>query len=117
MNYLFKPQNLLPNEAHAILEVKEHNRDWNITLNTYGRNIVYKLDTGAQVNLLPISEVNKFKKKPKLQRTLIKLSAYNGSEITVLGKVDAVVSIDGKKLLNEFIVVEENFKPILGLNM
>ena len=50
--------------------------DWNIKLKTNGINIMYKIDPGAQVNLLSINEVNKFNPKPELLKTNVRLNEW-----------------------------------------
>ena len=49
--------------------------DWTINLDTNGSNVRYKLDTGAQVNVLPRSQYNRLIRKPKLKSTKVKLTA------------------------------------------
>jgi hypothetical protein len=45
-----------------------------------------KLDTGAQVNVMPVKVYNSLKTKSKvLQPTKVKLTAYGGNRIPVLG--------------------------------
>jgi hypothetical protein len=60
--------------------------EWTINLDTNGSNVRYKLDTGAQVNVLPRSQYNRLIRKPKLKSTKVKLTAYNGTNIPVVGK-------------------------------
>ena len=46
-----------------MLQVLEINNsistEWNIEIDTNERNVLYKIDTGAQVNVLPKSEFKK----------------------------------------------------------
>ena len=69
----------------SICEVSTEAYDWNIKLKTNGRSVTYKMDTGAQVNL-PLSEVNKLHPMPEILQSSIKLSAYNGSGIKMIGE-------------------------------
>lgn len=39
---------------------------WQMPLTTNGRSIVYKLDTGAQANILPFAEYQRLDPRPKL---------------------------------------------------
>ena len=93
------------------LDVNTVTEDWNILLKVSNRVINFKMDTGAQVNLLPVSEINKLRPRPKILSSSIKLSAYNGSDIKVMGKVN--LKVKGANV--EFIIVDERLKPILGL--
>ena len=86
-------------------------------MDTNGSNVRYKLDTGAQVNVLPKSQYNSLTRKPKLKNTKVKLTAYNGTNIPVVGK--CVVRVAHKKNRDVpvlFIVAETTSPPILGLS-
>ena len=60
--------------------------EWSVILESNGTNINYKLDTGSQVNILPKKEYTKLIHKPKLHPAKVKLTAYNGTDIPVVGK-------------------------------
>ena len=89
--------------------------DWSISLSTNGSDVLYKLDTGAQVNILPKSEYVNLANKPKLKDTKIKLTAYNSTKIPVLGKCILRVLHKGKMVPIMFIVTETDSMAILGL--
>ena len=48
--------------------------DWNVILSTNGTSVTYKIDTGAQVNVLPKKLFYSLSNSPKLKPTAIKLS-------------------------------------------
>ena len=101
----------------AIGSESEVKSEWTIDLNTNGSNVRYKLDTGAQVNVLPKYQYNKLLQKPKLKSTKVKLTAYNGTNIPVAGR--CIVRITHKKNCDVpvmFIVAETSSPPILGLS-
>ena len=62
------------------------NKIWNVSLSTNGSKIVYKIDTGAEVNVISKAEFNTLNRKPKLSDTNIKLTAYNNTKIPIAGK-------------------------------
>ena len=78
-------------------------------LETADQCINYKIDTGADVNVLPKHLYYSLSPRPKLKQSPIKLQAYDGSQIPVLHK--------GKKIHVMFIVVKSKTAPIIGLNM
>jgi hypothetical protein len=91
--------------------------EWTVGMDTNGSNVRYKLDTGAQVNVLPKSQYNRLIRKPKLKNTKVKLTAYNGTNIPVVGK--CIVRVAHKKNCDVpvlFIVAETTSQPILGLS-
>lgn len=67
--------------------------------------VTFKIDTGAQMNVLPKSQYNKLLKRPKLLKSSTKLKAYNGSLIPIAGKCIVTVTHRGKSTA----------VPILGL--
>jgi predicted aspartyl protease len=72
-----KQSKATPEENTMSLKVDE--RDWFICLQSNGSKIRYKMDTGAQANVLPLSTYNQLNIKPILEETNVKLSAYNAT--------------------------------------
>ena len=91
-------------------------KQWSINLETVGKNICYKIDTGAQVNVLPKKHFDKLKPRPPLKTTSVKLSAYNDTSIPVAGKSIIPLVHKGVKYYVLFIVVSSDTTPIIGLN-
>ena len=82
-----------------------------------GSDVNYKIDTGAQVNVLPKNECVKLLRRPKLKPTKIKLSAYNGQGIPVIGKCILQITHKTNKTVPVlFIVADTEGPPILGLS-
>lgn len=80
----------------------------------------FKVDTGAQCNILPVNEYEKcIKNQARKYRTEevknVKLVAYGGSKIQVKGLVELDCEVRGKKTKLAFYIVDSNSKPILGL--
>ena len=69
---------------------------WNVALDVCGTMVTFKIDTGAQVNVLPKSQYNKLLKRPKFLKSSTKLKAYNGSSIPVAGKCIVTVTHGGE---------------------
>ena len=61
------------------------NIDWTVKLETNGTDVIYKIDSGAQVNVMPESIYKTLKEKSELKPTKVNLTAYNGSQVTVIG--------------------------------
>ena len=73
------------------------------------------LDTGAERTLMHERVYNMLKYKPPLNKKKIVLQSANGSEVHVLGAVNASFKIGGLKLEQEFLVVSNlNRNIILG---
>lgn len=62
--------------------------DWNVTLNVHNNtSINFKLDTGAQINAIPVKFLNNLKiHKNNLIASNSKITTYTGSQIDILGK-------------------------------
>ncbi len=69
-----------------IFTVGDTKLDWSVTLEMNGADVPFKIDTGAQCNVIPKHLLQKLSPKPKLKPATIKLSAYNGTPIPVSGK-------------------------------
>ena len=89
--------------------------DRNAILNTNGTNITYKIDSGAQVNVLPKKLLNSLRNRPSMKSTTAKLKAYGGSDIPVVGKCVAYLRLKNKSVPVLFIVAETSSSSILGL--
>ena len=93
----------------------DDSEDWTIDLTTNGTLINYKIDTGAQTNILPYNDYMKLHERPKLNATKVTLSAYNNSDIPVKGSSILKLHHRGKSTHILFIIADIDSKPILGL--
>jgi len=92
-------------------------QSWFSNINTNGGQLYCKLDTGAEVNVLPAKLYEKLQPKPSLQQTTMKLTAYGGTSIQPIGTCQLTCSIPDStcsKIL-EFYVTPVKAQPILGL--
>jgi hypothetical protein len=64
---------------------------------------------------MPINNYNRIKRKPTIHETKAKLTAYNGSEISVIGQCIINTKKAGKNIPLMFIIVRPPSPPILGL--
>ena len=71
----------------VVNEVSDINDEISMQLFIEGSDLIkVKLDTGAEVNVMPVQVYNSLKTKSKvLQPTKVKLTAYRGNRISVLG--------------------------------
>ncbi|GBL73729.1 Uncharacterized protein K02A2.6 [Araneus ventricosus] len=89
-----------------------------VTLNSNDTyfEVDFKLDTGAEVNILPLYVLNIVKVKPKLSETNLSLTAYGNFKLKPEGTI--IINCSTSKLKNiplQFYVVNVKSKPILGL--
>ena len=76
---------------------------------------ISKIDTGAQCNVIPTESLENISPKPDLQPVNVKLSAYNGSKIPVVGKCLLILAHKNKSFKVSFIIVDSDSVPILGM--
>ena len=99
-----------------VFTVDDTKSDWSVTLEMNGADVVFKIDTGAQCNVIPKHLLQKLSPKPKIKPATIKLSAYNGTSIPVSGKCIGKLKLKDRTVNVLFIVVDSDSVPILGLN-
>ena len=101
--------------ASTLFMINDSKSDWSVTLDMNSTDVTFKIDTGAQCNVIPKSLLHKMSPQPKLKPATIKLSTYNGTPIPVAGN-QARIKHKGQTIPILFIVVDSYFIPILGLN-
>ena len=88
---------------------------WQLPLKTCGMYVTYTLDTGAQSNILPQHIYYSLGNRPRLRKSNIKLSAYNGESIPVKGKVVVRIEKGKNKSFPVQFIVPTKSNPIIGL--
>ena len=91
-------------------------KEWTLDMMVSNSTIEFKLDTGAECNVISISDLKKIFPKAILKKSNVRLRAYNESLIPTCGKTVLPITRHGKTYHILFIVVEEELAPILGLN-
>ena len=78
--------------------------------------IPFKLDTGAQVNLLLLDNYKTMKTKSKIHPVKMKVTGYTGENIPVKGNCIVTLQHKGKPFRAQLMIVEKSVQPILGIN-
>ena len=68
------------------IDESNNNDSWIVPLLVQNVMIPMKLDTGSDVNILPLDDFNSLQNRPNLRQTQVKLTAYNGEDIPVKGQ-------------------------------
>ena len=87
---------------------------WQASIPIEGKYIKFKLDTGAQANVLPHKLYDKLFSKTKLQNTQAILTAFGNKHIKPRGKVSLACKLANKHHTLDFYVTEAAGIPILG---
>ena len=90
--------------------------DWLIGLEANESIVEFKLDTGAQVNVLPKYVYDKLTNCPKLFANNASLSGYGDNELKVCGRCVMSIKVRGKLYKVLFYVVDTDWVPLLGLS-
>ncbi|KAG1665149.1 hypothetical protein GQR58_019471 [Nymphon striatum] len=93
---------------------KRNANDWHIKSIIRNKEINFKLDTGAQCNVLPLHLI-KTMKGVKIRNRAPKLISYSGNTIKTIGKADLELEYKQKFYIISFIIVQSKFMPVLGL--
>ena len=88
---------------------------WFASVNINGVPVRFKLDTGAEANVLPLSVYSSLKVSKSLKTTNVVLSSYGNFKVKPKGRVDLRCAINGRSEMLPFFVVPVQSTPILGL--
>ncbi|XP_030031283.2 uncharacterized protein K02A2.6 [Manduca sexta] len=101
----------------CINNVSASNRDWseNVYFVDLNKNLEFKLDTGAQCNVLPKNLCYKIG-ICTFEKSNLQLSNYNGDPIPTLGQVSLKCKIGKENQFITFQVCHGKLLPILGLD-
>ena len=77
--------------------------------------MTFKLDSGAQVNIIPIHLFNKCLNKPEVQKTNLTVSTYTGQLLPIIGVCILKCEVNNKTKHFTFAIISMTTKPVLGL--
>ena len=99
--------------VHAVNSTKNKSH-WTASLVCDGTEAYFKLDSGAEINVLLKTIYNSFLNRPKLKPTKITLTAYNNSDISVIGKCIAAITFKGKVSPVMIVVAYTDAQAVFG---
>lgn len=80
------------------------------------KNVQMKIDTGAAVNVMPLSVLKRISPRIELRQTPITLRAFGGQKMKPLGMCSIHSVFNGVSSCVDYAVVDFEFTPILGLS-
>lgn len=89
---------------------------WFTSLRVGGTPIKFKLDTGAEANVLPLGVYSKLRNKSPLLKTSVVLSSYGDFKVKPKGTLNLNREARGMKENLSFFVAAVKSPPILGLS-
>lgn len=100
------------------IKTMNNNETWYKDLLIDKVKVTFKIDTGANINVLPLDYINKNNQK-EINQSKIKLYAFGGTCIEAIGKINLNCKIMNKNehihSMVTFVVIKEKLTPILGL--
>lgn len=95
---------------------KKYDSCWFEKIKVENKIIEFKLDTGSEVNIIPLSIFNKINQKFKIRKKDIKLEAYGGFQLKSLGVVSLRLEFKNQMYLQDCIIADVPSLPILGIH-
>ncbi len=92
----------------------ENGDTWLVSLQINGAIVALRIDTGAQANLISMTDINAMKEKPKIIKKRVPLKDYNGKDIESKGQCRLKVTVKNKTYNVLFSVVPEGRESLLG---
>ena len=103
-----------PNFSINSVNTRKNPSRWSADLDINGTTESFKVDSGAEANVLPDGVYKTLYKRPKLKPTSVTLTNYDGTAIPVLGKCVANVTFRNTVTPLLFIVADTESQPIIG---
>ena len=108
-------------ETVANNNAKQCNTEATVSLHIKDAKVRMKIDTGAEVDVMPLRVFNQVNDRNKesiltMKSTSTKLIGYGGNEIPVCGVCSTACSFKGKILHTDFYVVDTDSRTVLGFD-
>ncbi|GFS56153.1 hypothetical protein TNCV_1650681 [Trichonephila clavipes] len=97
------------------LDAKETNCAWYEKILVNENSVMFKLDTGSQVNVISESELLKWDEKPVVRNCKIAGLDYSDNRVPILGECYLSCETKRYRKIYKFLVASLNSRPILGL--
>lgn len=88
---------------------------WIEKICTNEKCINYKIDTGAEIDVMPLKVFKRFEHETELRQTSITLRAFGGATINPKGTCYLNCKFGNMSIKVKFAVVDVDVMPILGL--
>lgn len=105
-------------ELKSLHELNSENCDstWFQKLKVNNNSVIFKLDTGSQVNVIPKSELLKWKEKPVVRKNYLPVLDYSDNVVPIIGECYLKCKTDKFENDFKFLVTSLDSCPILGLD-
>ena len=98
----------------TVIESDTETKDWKASMRLNGYHTTFKLDTGAQRNVISKKTYDQISKRPLL-KSKTKLVTFGGHKVKACSKASIACEYKQKFTVVEFEVVNQNIPNVLGL--
>lgn len=103
-------------EKESVTSATEDNvYPWKEKIEMNGGVVPSKVDTGAELNVLPLNALVQLPGKIEMRKTGITLRGFGGQKVMPIGMCTLPCKFGNKDLMIRFAVVDLNIAPIIGL--
>lgn len=88
---------------------------WIERVNIENQNVAFKIDTGAEMNVMPLNVFRRLNSNVRTQPANIKLRAFGGQRIVPKGMCSLLCKYKNASMRVAFAIVDLDVTPILGL--
>lgn len=103
------------NETHNVNTI-DRSGPWIEKIEIKKKKIPFKIDSGADIDVLPLSMMKKISEKTEIRPSNIALKPFVGKCIETCGECFLTCSFSGKTSISRFAIVDKDVTPILGLH-
>ena len=105
-------------ETPSIKTINCVEKAWYKTIEVENREIRFKLDTGAEVNIIALEQLQALGlyNENSLKKTNIILQMYGGFKLKPVGVINLKCVVNNIRKWQEFVIVKTKTQPLLGLN-
>ena len=98
----------------CVNSISEETAWWQI-VNVAGKSIRFKIDTGAEANVLPRSAWESFIDRPRLDKSSTVLKTIGGTHLVQIGKAKLTLEANNRTVVEAVFIIKSDGTPLLGL--
>lgn len=104
------------NQSNNVINSQPCSKSWVEKVKLEDKYVNFKIDTGAEVNILPYKIFKRINQQFKIQKTKNRLEVYGGGKMIPFGIVSLICNYKNKSLLTDFYITDCDAQPLLSLN-
>ncbi|UYV84741.1 K02A2.6-like, partial [Cordylochernes scorpioides] len=106
--------NEIKSEIAFLGSVEDNSKKWIVPIKVYNRQVNFKIDTGADVNVLPLQYYYQSFQRIKLEKSDKVLQGPNGIPLETVGMIHVKLQNKGQHLNSKIYIVDKLKQPLLS---